>query len=154
MITIASPNEMTKMKKHQIQKDKNDVINILRRMFNGGVMHRLPKKQQDAHAIRALSLVDLDPDKFYDEFEINKYLSAWLDIIGADDGLSDHVTLRRSLVDFGFLRRASDGAVYRVVPEMIDEYLSADAKLINPKEIFAEVEADRHARSKNFGGVE
>ena len=99
----------------------------------------------------ALSLVDLDADRFFNESEINVHLSAWLDVIGCTDGVSDYVTLRRALVDSGFLRRASDGAVYRVIPERIDEVLSPAAKTVDPKQIFAEVDSARAERRKTYG---
>ena len=114
-------------------------------------MRRLPKKREDAEVVMALSLVGLDPDGIFDESDVNLHLAAWLDGIVSEDGLADYVTLRRHLVDSGFLRRASDGVVYRVRPERIDEVISPAAKTVNPKQIFAEVESARIERRKTFG---
>ena len=130
------------------------VIHLLRRVFRGGVMRRLPRKRKDAEVVIALAIVGLAPDAFHDESEVDAHLSAWLHIIGGNDGDLDHVTLRRSLVDYGFLRRASDGVVYRVVPERTDAVLSPGAQLVDPKRVFFEVQAEQHERRERFGPAE
>jgi hypothetical protein len=114
-------------------------------------MRRLPKKREDAEAVMALSLVGLDPDGIFDESDINLHLLAWLDGVSSEDGDADYVTLRRYLVDFGFLRRASDGAIYRVRSQRIEEVLAPSARAVDPKQVFAEVAAARSERRKTFG---
>ena len=111
-------------------------------------MRRLPKKRQDAEVFLALSLLGLDPAAYYEESEINIHLSAFLDIIASQKGSSDHITLRRYLVDYGFLRRATDGAVYLISPERIDEVLPHDARGIDLKALFAEVELEKLRRRR------
>jgi hypothetical protein len=131
-------------------KEQEDVVNILRRTFKGGPMRRLPKKREDADVLLALSLVGLDAEGIFDESDINLHLSAWLADISDDGGSADYVTIRRYLVDFGFLRRASDGLVYRVRGERVDEVLAASAKQVNPKQVFAEVTQERVQRRSGF----
>jgi hypothetical protein len=131
-------------------KDKEDVIRLLRRIFKSGIIHRLPRKREDAEIFLALSLVGLDPDGFFDESKINIQLSSWLEGIASEDGIADYVTLRRQLVDNGFLRRASDGVVYRIKPERIDEVLSPSAKTVDVKAIFTEVKLARSSRRREF----
>lgn len=132
--------------------EPDQVIAILRRAFNSGAMRRLPKKRSEAEVVMALSVVGLKVDTFYDETEINTHLSAWLEPITS---VADYVTLRRELVDLGFLRRASDGAIYRTVSERVDELLTPAAQQIDPKAIFAQVESARIERKierqKEFG---
>lgn len=128
-------------------KEPDDVVAVLRRAFNGGPMRRLPKKQADAEALMALSMTGLQADTLYDETEIDQHLSTWLNTIAAEGSLVDHVSLRRALVDFRFLRRASDGVVYRVVPERVSEVLSPAATRVDAKQIFIDVTAARKARS-------
>jgi hypothetical protein len=111
-------------------------------------MRRLPKKQQDAEVFLALSLLGLDPAAYYEESKINIHLSAFLDIIASQEGSSDHITLRRYLVDYGFLRRATDGAVYLISPERIDEVLPHNARDIDLKTLFAEVELEKLRRRR------
>ena len=129
--------------------DAKTVDDYLRRLFHGGVIRRMPRNPPDADMIMALSLVDLDPAGIFGESEINVHLSAWLDDIASETGL-DYVTLRRFLVDGGFLRRASDGVVYRIVAERIDEVLSPEAKTIDPKKILSEVRSARDERRRMF----
>ena len=90
----------------------------------------------------------LDPSAFYEESEINVHLSAFLDIIASQEGSSDHITLRRYLVDYGFLRRATDGAVYLISPKRIDEVLPHNARDIDLKALFAEVELEKLRRRR------
>ncbi|MDA1077227.1 MAG: DUF2087 domain-containing protein [Proteobacteria bacterium] len=130
--------------------DKDAVVALLRRIFHGGQLRRLPKKREDADVLMALSLSGLDRDGIFDETQINVHLSAWLDDISTQDSL-DYVTLRRDLVDSGFLRRASDGFVYRIQPDRIREVLSSEACAVDPKEIFAEVQSARDQRRRSFG---
>lgn len=113
-------------------------------------MRRLPKKREDADVLLALSLAGLDADGIYDESDINLHLSSWLAGISDQGGSADYVTLRRSLVDFGFLRRASDGFVYRVRGERIDEVLSIPAQTVDATKIFAEVTQERMQRRGSF----
>jgi hypothetical protein len=55
----------------------------------------------------------LDSDRTYSERQINALLEAWKrDIAPAIE--TDHVTLRRLLVDRGQLERSTDGRAYRV----------------------------------------
>lgn len=131
-------------------KDAEGVIAILRRAFKGGPLRRIPKKREDADVLLALSLTGLDPEGIFDESDINLHLSAWLTEISADGGNADYVTVRRLLVDFGFLRRASDGLVYRIRGEYIDELLTDSAKQVDPKQIFAEVSIERADRRSSF----
>ncbi len=129
--------------------EQDAVIEILRRLFHGGVMRRLPKKRGDAEVVMALSLIGLTRDGIFDESEINIHLSRWLEDIASSTGF-DYVTLRRYLVDYGFLRRASDGVVYRIQTERIDEVISPGSKSIEPKSIFDEVQAAREERRRQF----
>ncbi len=129
--------------------NREEVDTLLRRLFHGGRLRRMPKKQEDADVIMSLSLLGLDAEGLFEESEINVHLSAWLDDIGSDTGL-DYVTLRRYLVDHGFLRRASDGAIYRIRPERIDAVLSRDARDLDPKKVFAEVQFTRNERKQQF----
>lgn len=127
--------------------EKDDVADLLRRIFHGGLMRRVPKKREEADAIMALSLVSLSAEGVYDESEINVHLSSWLDGISRETNL-DYVTLRRYLVDYGFLRRAFDGAVYRIVQDRIEEVLSPEARLVDVKAIFKEVATAREERGR------
>jgi len=130
--------------------ERDDVINTLRRLFKGGLLRRMPRSNDDSQIIMALSLLGLDPNQIYDESDINVELSAWLDGIADENGTADYVAMRRDLVDHGFLRRATDGAIYRISRERIDDTLSEAARSVNPKAIFTELELERHQRKEAF----
>ena len=128
-----------------------EIVDLLHRTFRAGFLQRLPKRQAHADIFMALSVVALDPEAFFDETEINLHLSAFLNGIASQDGFSDYVSFRRYLVDFGFLRRASDGAIYRLCPERIAEVLPSTARDIEPTAIFITVEMEKLARREKFG---
>jgi hypothetical protein len=128
----------------------SDIVDLLRRTFRGGALRRLPKKQEHADVFMGLAVVGLDAETFYEESEINLHLAAFLNTIASQDGFSDHVTFRRHLVDFGFLRRATDGAIYRLCPERIAEVLPITAKDIDPMAIFDAVEQEKLLRREKF----
>lgn len=126
-----------------------EVTRVLRRAFNAGPIRRLPRKRADAEVLLALSVAGLQADVFYDEADINVHLSGWLAVIADDSGNADYITLRRRLVDLGFLRRASDGAVYRLVPERIEIVLSPAARAIDPQRVFTDTQSERMQRLCN-----
>jgi hypothetical protein len=131
--------------------DHDEIVDLLHRTFRAGLLRRLPKKQAHADVFMALSVIALDPETFFDETEINLHLSAFLNGIASQDGFSDYVSFRRYLVDLGFLRRATDGAIYRLCPERIAEVLPPTATDIDPTEIYNSVELEKLARREKFG---
>ena len=130
--------------------DKETLTKLLQRIFRGG-LHRLPKKQSERLALLALSLLPLDPEGIFDQAEIDAHISTWLNNLSGFDGVIDHVTWRRALVDYGFLRRATDGAIYRIRRETLDEALTAEARTVDAQAIFVEVELARDERKEKFG---
>lgn len=124
--------------------NETELLALLRRIAKAG-LGRLPKKQNDRSALLALSLTALDPAGIFDEAEIDDHLSRWLAALQGTSAGVDHVTWRRALVDAGMLRRASDGAIYRIRPERVEAELTVDARSINPAQIFVEVERSRAA---------
>lgn len=74
---------------------------------------RFPRKQRDREILMKSIVMGLDSDREYTEAEINEVLEAWKrDVAPAIH--SDHVTIRRHLVDYGQLERTADGTRYRV----------------------------------------
>ena len=74
---------------------------------------RFPRKSRDRQILTKSILMQLDSARLYSEGEINDVLLHWKHTIApAID--TDHVTIRRLLVDYGSLERDRDGAAYRV----------------------------------------
>ena len=128
--------------------ERDALVARLRRQFSGGALRRLPRNPEDAELLMALAMLGLDAAA-YEESDINLHLIGWLNVIVADDG-PDYVTLRRHLVDNGFLRRSSDGVIYRVQIERIDALLSPAAKSVDVRQIHEAVETERSERRQAF----
>jgi hypothetical protein len=72
-----------------------------------------PRARRDREILMQSIVMRLDSARTYDEGEINDALKTWLrEVAPAID--TDHVTLRRLLVDCGRLERRADGKVYQV----------------------------------------
>ena len=73
----------------------------------------MPKKQISQHILFFSATLALQPDREYAEKELNEILGAWSSQFGGNFNL-DHVTLRRYLVDTGYLTRDASGSSYRL----------------------------------------
>ena len=74
---------------------------------------RFPRKQRDRAILVKSITLQMDSARTYSEIEVNELIQAWnRDIAPAID--SDHVAVRRLLVDYGHLERTADGRAYRV----------------------------------------
>lgn len=75
----------------------------------------LPRKADDQHLLFKSIALTLDARAAYSETDINLALTTWLDSVGQVIEI-DHVTLRRHLVDEGYLARDPAGTSYSVLP--------------------------------------
>ena len=130
---------------------RDEVIQVLSRLLRGGPMEGLPKRRADADILLALAAAGLDPAESYGEPEINEYLSTWLGRF-ARTAYLDHVSVRRSLIDWGFLQRDPSGAEYSSNPARIDAVLAEDAKSVQPGDILASLRREREARRRAHQG--
>ncbi len=74
---------------------------------------RLPRKRRDRQILMKSFLLTLDSGRSYSEAEINELIRAWnAEVTPAIE--TDHVTVRRMLIDYGQLERTADGRAYRV----------------------------------------
>ena len=72
-----------------------------------------PRKRRDRQILIKSILMLLDSTRSYSEVEINEALRAWnREVAPAVE--TDHVTVRRLLIDYGHLERTADGRAYRV----------------------------------------
>jgi hypothetical protein len=72
-----------------------------------------PRARRDREILMQSIVMRLDSARTYSEAEINQALRAWLREV-MPELETDHVTLRRLLVDHGRLERRADGKVYQV----------------------------------------
>ncbi len=73
----------------------------------------LTRKHRDRHIIFRSIVQTLDAKITYSEQTLNEGLKAWASEVGMGIAV-DHVTLRRYLVDAGYLCRDRQGTTYRV----------------------------------------
>ena len=74
---------------------------------------RFPRKPRDREILMKSIVMRLDSRRAYTENEVNEWLQDWKRQV-APAISSDHVTLRRLLIDYGHLERTADGRTYRV----------------------------------------
>jgi len=90
--------------------DKATVERRMRALCQGGVGPGLPRRTKDRW-ILLFGAVQCVGDAPLAEAELNARLRAWLEALGPRVAL-DHVSLRRALVDDGFVARTPDGGAY------------------------------------------
>ena len=118
---------------------------MLRRLFNGGELRRLPKSRKDTEVLLALAASVLDPREQYTEAEVNELLGDWLYSFASQISL-DHVTIRRYLVDYNMLLRDEPGTWYRTNQAVINTFIEPDARSIIPRDIMEAVQQEREQR--------
>ena len=74
----------------------------------------LPRNRRDRAILLCSAVLGLNTTTLYSELEINLALQDWRRLVTPDLG-TDHVQLRRALVDEGFLGRTADGQAYVVL---------------------------------------
>jgi len=74
---------------------------------------RFPRKPRDREILMKSFVMLLDSEATYTEEQINAALLDWArEVVPAIR--TDHVTIRRLLIDYGHLERTANGAFYRV----------------------------------------
>lgn len=74
-----------------------------------------PKDDVDQHILLKSAVLTFDQSGTYTEPEINAKLQYWINQVSQIKGI-DHGTLRRWLIDAGYLTRSKDGSSYQVSP--------------------------------------
>ncbi len=75
-----------------------------------------PKNEIDQHILLKSSIMNIKKPGDLTEKEVNEYLKSWIQNICQIQNL-DHNTLRRWLIDTGYLTRNKDGSCYQVNQE-------------------------------------
>ena len=108
----------------------------------------LPKKAADRHVLLRSMTLGLDPARSLTEIEVNEALQRWLAAVGSRIG-TDHVSLRRELVDAGYLARDSDGSAYRVGrPQGTGIIFEDGIESVRPEEALAAAEAEAERKRR------
>ena len=111
--------------------------------------HGLPRKPHDQAILFKSITLTLDPQRDYTEAEINEALAKWLADIGQAVEI-DHVSLRRYLVDAGYLRRDPGGRSYRIVAEDEANLFEPAVDELEPGVVIQEALARRAQRKQQY----
>ena len=110
--------------------------------------HALPRKRRDQLILLRSVLQTLDASRSYEEKELNSGLKKWLADIGTSFTL-DHASLRRYLVDEGYLVRNSEGSAYQVRFEGRGETPFEDSvQELNPRWVLEQAREEAEERKR------
>lgn len=109
----------------------------------------MPKKQPDRDIIFVSAILHLDPTRNYTESELNDALRRWTNRFGENCGL-DHVTLRRYLIDEGYIARDSAGAAYRLAAETAPTTFDPSISDLDLDQLLFEARSEREKRKQQY----
>ena len=121
---------------------------LLRRLLHSGSLHGFPRDPKLLDTLLAIVATTLIRRRPYSEQGINRVLVAWLATVRAD---LDHVTLRRRMVDRGFLRRTTNGSRYFMDYGCVAGILGDPAVEVDAGGILEEILREREARKRAWG---
>jgi hypothetical protein len=107
----------------------------------------LPKKRGDRHILFFSATLDMEPGRQYSEQELNTCLSKWSQRFGKGMHL-DHVSLRRYLVDEGYITRDPAGLSYELVMEGLPYTFERSIRSLDLEALIDEERAARMKRRK------
>ena len=125
---------------------RESVEGLLRRLLHSGRLLWFPKHPEQLDTVLAVAAGSLHRRWPYAEREINEALVEWLDSVRAE---IDHVTLRRRMVDCGFLKRRPDGSVYFLNYGRVADVLGHPAIEVDAGAISDDILRDREARKRS-----
>jgi hypothetical protein len=111
----------------------------------------LPKKHSDQHILFKSIVLMLDTERDYSESELNQAIEHWLEHVGQAIEI-DHVTLRRHLVDEGYLIRDRAGVSYSVDAEARGELFAPGINAIDPIAVLEEAKKRIEERKRRYMG--
>ena len=111
-----------------------------------------PKNDVDQHILLKSVVLTIGLSNTFSEKEIDEKLKYWIKHIGKIKNL-DHTTLRRRLIDTGYLTRKSDGSSYQVnLSEPQGVRFEASVNGINIQDIITTAQEEIARRKKMYIG--
>ncbi|MEM7364807.1 MAG: DUF2087 domain-containing protein [Pseudomonadota bacterium] len=126
-------------------KTAEEVERLLSRLLKGGPLRRLPRTQSDTAVVLALGAAMADPQRVYDEVEMNRVIMEWMSGF-CDQRRLDHVTIRRYMVDHRLLHREANGDHYRTNQAIIGTIIEPLARSVIPGDILDRLTMERAER--------
>lgn len=118
--------------------------------FASGSSFDYPRKPQDRVVFLGALSIALAKQESYNEVQLNEAIENWLRGFGSGTTL-DHVTLRRYLVDAGYLRRDEAGLRYSVDVAALAGEFEESVLALDAHEIVRQARLDREARKQTHG---
>ena len=110
----------------------------------------LPKDELDRHILYKSALLAFARDAVYTEKEVTARLDSWVSGICQIKNM-DGVTLRRYLIDTGYLTRSKDGSQYRVArPGPQPPYYDAAIDSLDMVEVIDNARAEIERRKQAY----
>ncbi len=107
----------------------------------------LPGKRQHRDILFKSILLTLEPSRSYTERELNDALKSWKTDVARFVEM-DHASLRRELVDAGWLRRTPDGASYRAGDPPEGTLFDPAVDALAPREVVEAAEREAEERKR------
>ena len=126
---------------------REDVEALFRRLLQSGQFEGLPKNPDHLDTVLAVAAGGVARRRPHAEPEINEVLIDWLESVGSD---VDHVTLRRRMVDCGFLKRTTNGSRYFLSYGRVAGVLGDPAIAVDVSTIAHDVLRERTARKQAY----
>jgi hypothetical protein len=109
----------------------------------------LPRRRRDWGILFKSITLALEPGRDYSEKEVNQVVEEWLAGIGQAIEI-DYVTLRRHLVDAGYLVRDLAGTSYRVGLEAMADLFEPAIDTVDPAAIIEEARSRKEQRKRHY----
>lgn len=109
----------------------------------------LPKKRADLHLLLYSATLNLQPGAPYSEKEINEQLQVWCLNFGKKIGL-DHVSLRRALVDEGFLHRDASGSQYTLDLSALPDRYASEIRSLDLLRLLQQALEEKERRKQEY----
>lgn len=126
---------------------RGDIETLFRNLLQTGALQALPTNPHVRDTVLAVATGGLARQRPYAEREVNDVLSAWLTSVRAT---IDHVTLRRRMVDLGFLKRTTDGSRYYLNFGRVAAILGDGAVGVDAGAIADDIVRGREARKRAY----
>lgn len=129
--------------------DAAEFTRQLEALCTRGMGREWPRKQPDQQVLLKSIALMLEEGREYDESQLKEPLQAWCDGPGKAI-ITDHVAVRRYLVDAGYLQRDAAGSTYRLDAQKAAEGFAPDVEALDPATIVARALREREERKRAF----
>lgn len=108
-----------------------------------------PKDEVDRQILLKSAALTFNPTVVYVEKQVNQTLDAWIEGTG-QSGKMDHGTVRRYLVDAGYLVREKDGSSYQVSSGQRGDLFATSVDQVDPLQAITSAREEIAARKRAY----